>query len=185
MAKKKEAKGFEFIIEEKDVLERENFGSFEIVLTKQGAIFRNYTGYRVFTTPYAVGIDGKSHETSLYAWLKYMVEFKKSIVGKESEKFADADVTNQEMLDGLKITTEANLIKPQVVFTDVNEAQRETMHYQEWFTKQMQDLQDAMATTPPEEDIKANAETESKAILSEEAKEVFDEHSYETEEGQV
>lgn len=31
MAKKKETKGFEFIIEEKDVLERENFGSFEIV----------------------------------------------------------------------------------------------------------------------------------------------------------
>lgn len=183
MAKKKETKGFEFIIEEKDVLERENFGSFEIVVCKQGICFKNYTGYRVFTTPYAVGIDGKAHETSLYAWLKYMVEFKKSIKGKENEKFADTDVTNQETLDGLKITTEANLIKPQVVFTDIEEAQREAMHYQEWFTKQMQDLQEAMETTPPEEDVKANAEFEQKAIMAEEAKEVFDEFDSETEKG--
>lgn len=69
MAKKKETKGFEFIIEEKDVLERENFGSFEIVITKGYACFKNYTGFRVFTTPYAVGLDGVAHETSLYAWL--------------------------------------------------------------------------------------------------------------------
>lgn len=185
MAKKKETKEFEFIIEEKDVLERENFGSFEIIIMKGYACFKNYTGYRVFTTPYAVGVDGKAHETSLYAWLKYMVEFKKSIVGKENEKFADTDVTNQDMLDELKITTEANLIKPQVVFTDVEEAQREAMHYQEWFTKQMQDLQTAMETTPPEEDVKANAEFEQKAIMTDEAKEVFNEHSFETEKGQV
>jgi len=184
MAKKKGTKGFEFIIEEKDVLERENFGSFEIVLLRTGAMFKNYTGYRVFTTPYAVGLDGKAHETSLYAWLKYMVDLKKSIQGKENEKFGDTDVTNQEMLDGLKITTEANLIKPMVVFTDVEEAQREAMHYQEWFAKQMKDLQTAMETTPPEEDVKANAEFEQKAIMVEEAKEVFNAGT-ETEEGQV
>lgn len=184
MANKKETKGFEFIIEEKDVLERENFGSFEIVLLRTGAMFKNYTGFRVFTTPYAVGIDGKSHETSLYAWLNYMVDFKKSIAGKENEKFADTDITNQEMLDGLKITTEANLIKPMVVFTDFEEAQRESMHYQEWFTKQMNNLQTAMEITPTEEDLKANAEFEQKVIMAEEAKEVFD-GSVETEERQV
>lgn len=183
MAKKKETKGFEFIIEEEDVLEREGFGAFEIVLLRTGAMFKNYTGFRVFTTPYAVGIDGKAHETSLYAWLKYMVEFKKSIKGKENEKFAGTDVTNQDMLDGLKITTEANLIKPQVVFTDMEEAQREAMHYQEWFTKQMQGLQEAMGTIPPEEDVKANAEFEQKAVIADEAKEVFDEFDSETEKG--
>lgn len=173
MSENKETKGFEFIIEEKDVLERENFGSFEIIITKGYACFKNYTGYRVFTTSYAVGLDGKAHETSLYAWLKYMVEFKKSIVGKENEKFADTDVTNQDMLDGLKITAEANLIKPMVVFTDVEEVQKEAMRYQEWFTKQMQDLQTAMETIPSEEDVKANAEFEQKSIMEEEAKEIF------------
>ena len=34
MAKNKKQQGFEFIIKESDVLERENFGSFEIVITK-------------------------------------------------------------------------------------------------------------------------------------------------------
>jgi hypothetical protein len=48
MAKNKKQQGFEFIIEEKDVLERENFSSFEIVITKGYACFKNYTGFRVF-----------------------------------------------------------------------------------------------------------------------------------------
>ena len=94
MAKKKETKGFEFIIKESDVLERENFGSFEIVVFKQGICFKNYTGYKVFTTPYAVGLDGVAHETSLYAWLRYMVDFKKSIKGKENEMFGETTSTN-------------------------------------------------------------------------------------------
>ena len=48
----------------------------------------------------------------------------------------------------------------------------------------MKDLDKAMSTTPPEEDLKANAEFEQKAIMAEEAKEVFD-GSAETEEGQA
>lgn len=54
MEKNKKQQGFEFIIKKSDVLERENFGSFEIVITKGYACFKNYTGFRVFTTPYAV-----------------------------------------------------------------------------------------------------------------------------------
>lgn len=177
-------KGFEFIIEEKDVLERENFGSFEIAITKRGAIFRNYTGFRVFTTPYAVGVDGVAHETSLYAWLKYMVEFKKSIKGKEDGMFGDTGVTNRDMLDGLRITTEANLIKPMVVFTDVEEAQKEAQRYMEWFERKMNDLDDAMNATPPDEDVKADAEFEQNAIMADEAKEVFN-GDIKAEKGQV
>lgn len=184
MAKKKKQQGFEFIIKESDVLERENFGSFEIVIAKQGAIFKNYTGYKVFTTPYAVGLDGVAHETSLYAWLKYMVDFKKSIVGKEYEMFGETGSTNMEFLEGMKVVTEANLIKPMAVFTDIDEAQKEAENYLKWMERQMKDLDKAMNTTPPEEDLKANAEFEQKAIMSEEAKEVFD-GGNNTEEGQV
>jgi hypothetical protein len=49
---------------------------------------------------------------------------------------------------------------------------------------QMKDLNKAMNTTPPEEDLKANAEFEQKAIMAEEAKEMFDDGT-ETEKGQV
>jgi hypothetical protein len=184
MTKNKRQQGFEFIIKESDVLERENFGSFEIVVFKQGICFKNYTGYKVFTTPYAVGLDGVAHETSLYAWLKYMVDFKKSIKGKENEMFEETTSTNKEFLDGMKVLTESNLIKPMAVFTDINEAQKEAENYMKWMEGQMKDLDEAMNTTPPEEDLKANAEFEQKVIMAEEAKEVFD-GSVEAEEGQV
>lgn len=184
MAENKEIKGFEFIIEEKDVLARENFGSFEIMVCKTGCIFKNYTGYRVFTTPYAVGVDGVAHETSLYAWLEYMVDFKKSIKGKENEMFGETTSTNKEFLDGMKVLTETNLVKPMTVFTDINEAQKEAENYMKWMEGQMKDLNKAMNTTPPEEDLKANAEFEQKAIMAEEAKEMFDDGT-ETEKGQV
>ena len=184
MAKKKETKGFEFIIKESDVLERENFCSFEIVVFKQGICFKNYTGYKVFTTPYAVGLDGVAHETSLYAWLRYMVDFKKSIKGKENEMFGETTSTNKEFLDGMKVLTEANLIKPMTVFTDINDAQKEAENYMKWMEGQMKDLNKAMNTTPPEEDLKANAEFEQKAIIAEEAEEMFDDGT-KTEEGQV
>lgn len=165
---------FEFIIKGGDVLERENFGSFEIVITKQGAIFKNYTGFRVFTAPYAVGLDGVAHETSLYAWLKYMVDFKKSIAGKENEMFGDTTSTNQDLLDGMKVVTEANLIRPMTVFIDIDEASVEAGKYLKWMEAQMKHLKNHMESTPPEEDFKANAESEQKAIMAEEAKEVLD-----------
>lgn len=174
MAKNKKQQGFEFIIKESDVLERENFGSFEIILCRTGIMFKNYTGYKVFITPYAVGLDGVAHETSLYAWLKYMVDFKKSIKGKENEMFGDTTSTNQEFLDGMKVLTEANLIKPMAVFTDINEAQKEAENYLKWMGEQMKDLDKAMNSTPPEEDLKANAEFEQKAIMAEKAKDIFD-----------
>lgn len=184
MAKNKKQQSFEFIIKESDVLERENFGSFEIVVYKQGICFKNYTGYKVFTAPYSVGFDGLVHETSLYAWLKYMVDFKKSIKGKENEMFGDTASTNQEFLDGMNMITEANLIRPMTVFTDINEAQKEAENYMKWIEGQMKDLDKAMNTTPPEEDLKANAEFEYKAIMAEEAKEVFNGEN-KAEEGQV
>ena len=171
-------------LSEKDLLEKEEFGSFYIEIYKTGIMFSNYTGYRVFTTPYAVGLDDVAHETSLYAWLKYMVDFKKSIKDKENEMFGETTSTNKEFFDGMKVLTEANLIKPMAVFTDINEAQKEAENYMKWMEGQMKDLNKAMNTTPPEEDLKANAEFEQKVIMAEEAKEVFD-GSVETEERQV
>ena len=84
----------------------------------------------------------------------------------------------------MKVLTEANLIKPMTVFTDINDAQKEAENYMKWMEGQMKDLNKAMNTTPPEEDLKANAEFEQKAIIAEEAEEMFDDGT-KTEEGQV
>lgn len=184
MAENKGIKGFEFIIEEKDVLERENFGSFEIMVCRTGCIFKNYTGYRVFTAPYAVGADGVAHETSLYAWLKYMVDFRKSVKGRENEMFGETDFTNKEFLNGMKVLTEANLVKPMTVFADMEEARKEAENYMRWMEGRMKDLNRAMNAAPPEEDLKANAESEQKAVMAEETKGMFDDGTG-TEKGQV
>ena len=98
--------------------------------------------------------------------------------------FGDTTSTNQEFLDGMKVLTEANLVKPMTVFTDINEAQKEAENYMKWMEGQMKDLDKAMNTTPPEEDLKTNAEFEQKAIMAEETKEMFD-NGTETEKGQV
>lgn len=182
--KNEKIEGFEFVIKESDVIDRENFGSFEVVMTRQGAIFKNYTGFKVFTTPYSVGLDGVAHETSLYEWLKYIIDFKRSIAGKENEMFEGTECTNQDMLDGMKIVTEANMVKPQVVFTDFEEAQREAEHYIAWIGSMMKELDNASNAVPPEEDMKANAEFEHKIEMTGLAKEVLD-GTVQTEERQV
>ena len=182
--KKNKKKGFEFVVKESDVLERENFGSFEIVLTKSGIIFKNYTGYRVFTTPYTTGLDGVAHQTSLYSWLKYVLDMKKSTKGKENELFEGTDVTIKDFMDGLKTITESNLVKPQVVFTDFDEAVRESNHFIEWIDSQTEELKRAMGSTPPEEDLKANAELESRVAMAETLKEITN-GTVQTEERQV
>ena len=98
--------------------------------------------------------------------------------------FGETTSTNKEFLDGMKVLTETNLVKPMTVFTDINEVQKEAENYMKWMEGQMKDLNKAMNTTPPEEDLKANAEFEQKAIMAEEAKEMFDDGT-ETEKGQV
>ena len=182
--KKNKEKGFEFVVKESDVLERENFGSFEIILTKTGIIFKNYTGFCVFTTPYTTGLDGVAHETSLYSWLKYVLDMKKSTKGKENELFEGTDVTNKDYMDGLKTITESNLVKPQVVFTDFDEAVRESDHFIEWIDRQTEELKRVMGSTPPEEDLKANTELESRVAMAETLKEMTN-GTVQTEERQV
>ena len=90
--------------------------------------------------------------------------------------FGGTTYTNKEFVDGMKVLTEANLVKPMTVFTDINEAQKEAENYMKWMEGQMKDLDKAMNTTPPEEDLKTNAEFETK--------EMFD-NGTETEKGQV
>lgn len=171
MKKETEYKGFEFIIEEKDVLKRADFGAYYVVLCKQGALFSTYTGYKVFTTQYAVGSNGKVCDTSLYTWLRELVEFKENITGKENNIFVD-NITNADMLEGMVMTTVANIMKPMAVFTDYNEAQKEAMRYLDWLETSAKDLQTAESTTPPEEDYKENAKHNAEILATETLKEI-------------
>src|SRR5574344_1274715 len=170
--KKAQMKGFEFVIDTKDVIERINFGSFEVVKTKRGILYKNYTGYHVWTTPYAVGHDGKAHETSMYMWLDNLINTYYAFKGHEKKKFVeDNDVTKGEIFDTDNIITEVCMSYPMTAFVDIDKATQFAREYMQWLKEKSEKLQETMNKPAPEEDMKAeaiaNEERRSGAIVAE------------------
>jgi len=125
----------------------------------------------VWTTPYAVGTDGKAHETSLYKCLDELLQMNKTFKGHEDEELAELNgekgITKGNLLNTDKIVIEANLIRPMVVFTNRDYAYEEAARHIEWMRKQMEQLETVSTETPPEEDEKANAEFNAKVDTAE------------------
>lgn len=166
---------YEFAINKADITDREDFGVFEVVFTKTAkAWFRTYTGFNVITPQFSVGIDGKAKDTSLYGWLKTLTDFKRSIIGKENESIVgNESITNAELLESMKITTIANLVRPTTVFTDYSLAIEEASRYQNWLVDAMDKLEKTINSEPTDEDYKANAEFDAKVEKMETLKDMF------------
>lgn len=156
----KSPQGYEFILEEKDVLERVHFGRFEVVKTRRGMMFKTYTGYHVWVSPWTVGTDGKAHETSLYQWLDELLTMEKMFRGHEEETVGDTETTKGDLLEMARITTEANLISPLTAFIDRDHAAQKAVEYMDWQKSMMKTLQEAAASPAPQEDLRADAEAE-------------------------
>lgn len=168
--------GYEFIIQSKDVIEREHFGRFEVIKTKKGIMFKNYTGYHVWTTPYAVGTDGKAHETSLYSWLDELLQMKRAYTGHEDEPLTEGvEYKKGDVLQAMIITTEANLINPMVVFLDRDKATQNASEQIKWMNEMAKKLQETMDAPAPEEDLKADAEFNAKMEAQETINEMLKE----------
>lgn len=157
---------YEFSVKQKDILERVHFGSFEVLITTKGAMFKNYSGFHVFTSPYAVGVDGKAVENSLYRWLVNLVNTHKALADKLDEQFDEQTyddgrpLLNRDIYDLDKIITEANLIKPMTAFIDVNKATEEAKEYMNWLTTMQEELSEAMAQQPASEEEAMKADVE-------------------------
>lgn len=162
----------EFDILPSDVIKRENFGGFELIKTKKGIMFKNYTGYHVWTTQYAVGIDGKAHEYSLYAALDELFELKK-LAEKKPKGLVVEGVTNKDIYESKCIVVQANLTKPVTVFTDVQLAIKSAKEYMDWLNSKQKDLAESMSNLK-EEDEKANAEFKAKQENMEVVKTLLD-----------
>ena len=148
----------------KDIEKEADFGTFKITRTRECIAYTNYVGYSVITKPYTTTPEGKATELSLYAWLNYVLEQKNFLEEHKNEKHADLDLTNGEWLEQIKVITEANLTKPCVVFTDVDDALEEALKHIKWLNDKARQLQGAMTVTPPEEDEKANEEEFGRAV---------------------
>ena len=162
----------EFDILPSDVIQRENFGGFELVKTKKGIMFKNYTGYHVWTTQYAVGIDGKAHEYSLYSALNELFNLKK-LSEEEPDGIVVEGVTNKDIFESECIVVQANLTKPVTVFTDPNLALTSAKEYMDWLNSKQKDLSESMSNLK-EEDEKANAEFKAKQENMEVVKTLLD-----------
>ena len=90
-----------------------------------------------------------------------------------------APVTNQDMLDMQKITAEANLVMPLVIFTDPNEAMVQAKKYLDWFKEKQDALVEELSKETPDaseqEAVKADAEEGAKVMMSDTIQEILNE----------
>lgn len=160
---------YEFKLASGEVLERVHFGAFELVKTKRGIMFKTYTGYHVWVTPYAVGLDGKAKPKSLYAWLDNLIEAKEAYGGHESEPFGDSGHTKGEILESMVVLTQANIVYPLTAFVDEDRATKFALDYMEWLRLQQDALSAAMSSPVPDEDPVSAFEQSEGAKLAGEA----------------
>lgn len=164
-------------VDKKDVVKVVDFGSFIVVITKNGVIYHTHVGMEIRCKAWLANLDGKAVEGSLYSWLLNLVDMKEASVGKETEVYPYAGTaTYQDVLDSMVLITEANLQHPIAAFTNMNEATKFAKERLDWLGDMMKKLDEASNTPVKEEtseDMKANFEHGAAAVLSEQATEIL------------
>lgn len=158
-------------IDEKKVVSVTDFGSFFIVLLKDGAIYHTHIGYEVRCKRWLMDINNERKETTLYNWLVNLVAFKNDIKGKESELFPETNQTNQDMLDYTTTITAANMLHPVFAFSDMDTAAKFATERLNYLREQSEKLEAAMNAEVKEEtedDLAKDFEHGQKAIMAEE-----------------
>lgn len=164
-------------VDKKDVVKVVDFGSFIVVLTKDGVIYHTHVGMEIHCKAWLVNTDGKAVEGSLYSWLLNLVDMKETSVGKETEVYPYAGTaTYQDVLDSMILITEANLQHPITAFADMDEATKFAKERLDWLGDMIKKLDEASNTPVKEEtseDLKANFEHGAAAVLNEQAAEII------------
>lgn len=163
-------------VDEKKVVSVTDFGSFFIVLLKDGAIYHTHIGYEVRCKRWLMDLDNERKETTLYNWLANLVDFKNGIKGRETELFPETDQTNQDMLDFTVTVTAANMLYPVSAFSDLETATKFANERLAYLREQSEKLERAMSTEAKdetEEDLAKDFEHGQKAILAEETAKVL------------
>lgn len=176
-------------VDKKKVVSVTDFGSFFIVLLKDGAIYHTHIGYEVRCKRWVMDVNGKdSKESLLYLWLVNLVEFNEGMAGNENEPFkalaeaevspeAEGDVngvgenvTNGDMLEYAKAITAANMLHPVSAFADMNVAAKfanERLAYLREMTDKLEETYQAGVKAEEEEALRKNYEEGEKAVMKE------------------
>lgn len=163
-------------VDEKKVLSVTDFGSFFIVLLKDGAVYHTHIGYEVRCKRWLMDVNNEKKETTLYNWLVNLVKFKKEIKGKENELFPQTDQTNQDMFDFTVTVTVANMLHPVSAFLDMDAATRfanERLAFLREQSEKLEATMNAEVKEETEEDLAKNFEHGQKAVMAEQAAEIL------------
>lgn len=163
-------------IDEENVVSVTDFGSFFVVLLKDGAIYHTHIGYEVRCKRWVMDVNNNRQVGLLNNWLYDLVEMKKNIKGKEKELFPGSGSTNQDMLDFSVIVTEANMLHPVSAFADVSVAAKFADERLKYLREQSEKLEAAMnaeVKEESEEDLAKNFEDGQKAIMSEQVSDML------------
>lgn len=156
-------------IKRADVTDVADFGSFFIVLLKDGAIYHTHFGYEVRCKRWLMDPNGDTNETTLYNWLYNLVQMKKATVGHENEIFPETYQTNEQMLEYSKLITEANMLHPVAAFSDLETATKFANDRINYLREAVQKLDSAMNSKveeESEEDLKKNFEQGQQEIIA-------------------
>lgn len=163
-------------VDKKKVVSVTDFGSFFIVLLKDGAIYHTHIGYEVRCKRWCMDLNNERKETSLYNWLVNLVGMKNDTKGHEDELFPGTDRTNGDMLDFSVLVTAANILHPVSVFTDMDTAAKFASERLAYLREQSEKLGRAMnaeVKDETEEDLAKAFESGQDAILAEKSAEVL------------
>lgn len=141
MENKKIDAPYEFALLGEDVRERRSFGRYEVVMAKGGAMYKNWTGYHIWVSRYAVLPDGRTAEKGLYQWLDALVSVARQV---------EATGKGQEVLDCMSVMTEANLSYPMTAFMDEERAVKFAIDYMKWLMAKYEELSKASEEVAPE-----------------------------------
>ena len=186
IASKKAAKGTRTVsnevvygIAKKDITETVDFGCFEIVLCKGGAMFRTHTGFHIWTAPWVMTMEGKSETNNLYQWLLNLVEMKHETEKHPNDVFPEVQngATYEDVLEGMKLLTISNLMYPVTAFVDVDEATEFAHKRLDWLTEMSMRLEEAasQAKEETEDDLRKNFEHGQQAVMDETVRKILTE----------
>lgn len=156
-------------IKRADVTNVADFGSFFIVLLKDGAIYHTHFGYEVRCKRWLMDPNGDTNETTLYNWLYNLVQMKKATVGHEDEIFPETDQTNEQMLEYSKLITEANMLHPVAAFSDLETATKfanDRINYLREAAQKLDSVMNSKVEDESEEDLKKNFEQGQQEIIA-------------------
>lgn len=156
---------FSFQIKPEDVVRQVMFPHFKVVLLKDGVWYENYAGAVTYSKRYTIVPGFGASETTLYQWFAELLKTYDAYKDCREEKLDQENVsglTKGDVIDYLVLVTEANLVKPSIVFADQEEASKAAIEVLQYINAQQDKLNETAS-----KGVKEETEEDKKAFLDE------------------